>query len=576
MAGVYMDNVIRKSIRLLVFATLALCVFGADGFAQLSPGDLHATHESLEGLKNCEKCHEAGNKITGQRCLECHTLLRSRIDKGRGLHAGEGFRECVSCHVEHLGRDGELVWWKDGREKFDHTLTGYNLSGKHATLDCRKCHTEKNVVDAGPLAATGKNLERTYLGLSPDCLNCHTDEHRGLMAKDCSKCHNFEKWKPAPKFDHDIAKYKLTGRHVNTPCEKCHTLVVDNRNIDDPDYLKFAGVKYSACIDCHEVYHKSGFDRDCSKCHSPAGWHEVNRAKFNHTDTRYQLAGKHMDVKCDKCHAPGKPMNGLKFALCTDCHNDYHRGQFAGRQSKGECAECHSVNGFSPALFGIDIHNKTDYPLTGSHLAIPCLACHSNKKYDDGSSGPVFVFKSTRCLACHKDPHKGELNKFVSVSGCEGCHSVDGWMNVAFDHDSTGFKLEGRHKAAMCRKCHQTINGNDILGELTFKGRSGICSGCHEDKHRRQFAVLSNEDNTELTDCGRCHNSANWKPDKFDHNIASSFKLEGSHVKTPCGGCHKEVAKNEISYILYKPIDPTCQNCHGQAKKAQQKGALDE
>ena len=99
--------------------TLALAIPGW-GFAQLSPGDLARPHAQLEGLKNCTKCHETGEQITGKNCLSCHTLLSERIDAGKGLHAGPDHKDCVRCHSDHHGREFEIVFWKEGPYNFDH------------------------------------------------------------------------------------------------------------------------------------------------------------------------------------------------------------------------------------------------------------------------------------------------------------------------------------------------------------------------------------------------------------------------------------------------------------------------
>ena len=33
--------------------------------ALISPGELHKTHAQLEGIRNCEKCHESGARVSG-------------------------------------------------------------------------------------------------------------------------------------------------------------------------------------------------------------------------------------------------------------------------------------------------------------------------------------------------------------------------------------------------------------------------------------------------------------------------------------------------------------------------------
>lgn len=549
--------------RLVCFIIALLFMPSGNLSAQLSPGELHQSHADLEGLKNCGKCHDTGNKVTGRRCLECHILLGKRIESKTGLHANEGFDDCTACHVEHLGRNGELVWWNGGIENFDHSQTKFGLVGKHKGLECRKCHNRKNITDQEALDSKSSNPDRTFLGLSRTCKGCHADEHRGQTPSDCLKCHDMDGWKPAPAFDHRNTNFPLTGKHLNINCDKCHNTVTDNISSDNPDFLKFTGIKHDNCLDCHRDIHNGKFKQSCESCHNTSGWRGISGTDFDHGKTAFQLEGRHAKVACEKCHPPGKPLAGLKYSLCTECHPDYHRGQFARRESGGECKECHTVDGFTPAIFGIDSHNKTDYPLSGAHLAIPCVECHPKIEID-GSPTIKFSYESTRCIDCHKDPHKGAVDKYLDSGGCELCHKVDGWKYSQFDHEKTGFSLSGRHTEISCLVCHKSPDGGPTVERIRFVGPGRQCPDCHQDTHMGQFEdiVRLENENRKMTDCGRCHTPSRWKADKFSHDSNSSFKLEGAHAKTPCAGCHKSVVVNEKSYILYKPIEHLCSSCH--------------
>ena len=146
---------------------------------------------------------------------------------GPGLHADEKFADCVVCHNEHHGRDYELVFWPEGQDNFKHDGLGYQLTGAHLKLKCRQCHDVKHVLDPGQLREWNKEFARTWLGLDRDCLSCHRDPHAGVLTggplqKTCTSCHDTEKWKPVPKFDHDTADFPLTGKHLQVACAKCH------------------------------------------------------------------------------------------------------------------------------------------------------------------------------------------------------------------------------------------------------------------------------------------------------------------------------------------------------------------
>ncbi len=556
---------------LLIFWILGV----APAWAQLSPGDLHQSHADLEGLENCTKCHLTGKKISPENCLACHKLLKERIDANRGLHANPEYRDCVKCHVDHHGRDFDLIYWEGGQENFDHRLTGYPLEGAHTQPRCRDCHKPDFISEKEKLVAQKKELKRTFLGLKQACLNCHVDEHRGQLDKDCLSCHQMEDWKPAAKFDHDKTRFPLTGKHSGVDCQKCHKTIRDNRFPDNPTYVKFTGIRFAECSSCHRDVHEGRFGNRCSKCHVTGGWEQVKAANFDHSKTRFPLKGKHQQVKCESCHKPGRPYKGLKFAACRDCHQDYHKGQFAHRPSRGACEECHTERGFSPSTFTQADHQKTDFPLKGAHLAVPCIACHTGEAGGKLSVMPAhgytrqpinrFQFASIRCRTCHEDPHRGQVDRFVKAGGCESCHRVDTWKTVKFDHSQTQFALTGRHRNVACNDCHKPVAGGKSPGHLQFQNLDRECRACHKDVHQRQFdkPVVRKGKTEFVTDCSRCHTPNNWEPTRFNHDRDSRFPLEGAHENVPCQECHKPVRRGGVTFTLFTPVDGKCSSCHG-------------
>lgn len=116
-----------------------------------------------------------------------------------------------------------------------------------------------------------KNLNRTMLGLSQECLSCHTGEHRAQLGADCLKCHAMNGWKPANKFDHARANYRLTGKHRQVECLKCHPQVTDHKFADDPSFSNYKSIKFAACTDCHRDEHNNQFGQKCESCHSTTG-----------------------------------------------------------------------------------------------------------------------------------------------------------------------------------------------------------------------------------------------------------------------------------------------------------------
>jgi hypothetical protein len=563
--GEFMNNKVRLIASLLFVAIIF--VFFERAWGQLSPGELSNAHAALEGLKNCDNCHDSQKQISADKCLACHAVLKKRILAGRGLHAHADYQKCENCHVEHQGLNYRLIYWKEGRENFDHAQTGYRLKGKHLGLDCIKCHNAEHIVEKSDLIKENIKLDKTFLGLASDCRSCHRDEHRGQLSADCLSCHNMSGWKPAESFDHNKTTFPLKGKHDQVQCQKCHKLEVDNKYADDIDYFKFTNIAHANCTDCHQDTHNGRLGQTCQNCHNPDGWRIVNNAQFDHSKTNFPLLGKHANALCEKCHLPGKPLKELKFANCTDCHQDYHQGQFAGRENRGACEECHTVNGYIPVKFTIAQHGLTKYPLEGSHLAVPCNLCHKKIKLGNTIT-PRFKFESTKCVDCHKDPHKGQLDKYITGGGCQSCHNQKAWANISFDHNQTKFPLAGNHAKIACGKCHGIINQGSANQYRQFIGLTVNCQDCHKDIHRGQFALSSakNDKSEKNVDCGKCHTPSDWHPEKFDHNRDAAFKLDGAHQLVACAQCHKSVGQIGQKFVLYKPIVTACKNCHGIQK----------
>jgi hypothetical protein len=515
---------------------LGLALYARQTAAQISPGELSAPHAKVEGSQNCLKCHDPRKGVSPEKCLECHPALRGRIQAGQGLHARAEYRPCETCHVEHHGRDVDLVWWGDkGRESFDHQLTGYPLEGKHASLQCASCHSPR--------------LGASYLGLKRTCTPCHADPHRGQFGSStCESCHGQQAWKPA-RFDHSQTAYPLTGLHAAVACDKCHPSVKGPGG----ESRKFKGIAFDSCARCHRDAHQGKLGVNCTQCHSTAGWRRYDAKAFDHSRTAYPLAGRHAAVACGKCHLPGRPMR-FKHDQCSDCHADTHRGQLARRADKGRCDVCHTVEAFSPARYGPEEHKTSAYPLAGAHLAVPCDACHRR----DARKVMRLRFATTRCVDCHKDPHKGELDRYAPKAGCESCHKVDSWRAVTFDHSRTHFALTGGHLKAACSACHKKPESGPEAGRMKLAGLPLSCAGCHRDVHARQLA-----DAKGVTACERCHETESWKAARFAHDRDSTYPLQGAHARVACGGCHKAEGSGSARFVRYKPLGKDCKDCHG-------------
>jgi hypothetical protein len=552
-----------KSIRALhlLLPLLCLLLLGVPSSAQISPGPLSKAHESLTGTSQCNSCHLFGAKTPTYKCLECHKEIARTLNEKRGYHSSlqmqtpQG-KDCVRCHLEHNGKDFNLIHWEAPIKKFDHRLTGYILDGKHAVVDCQKCHTPANISAAQRNLIQRKDLSKTYMGLSPNCVACHVDYHKGQLGTDCAACHNTSDWKAAKHFDHSKTRYPLTGMHIQVACEKCH-------KPDTPGgAARFKDMKFGACLDCHVDPHRGQFKESCEHCHTTSGWKKIaSNFEFDHSKTKYPLEGKHASVACISCHLGGDFKKRIAFALCMDCHKpDPHSGQFASRPKKGECAECHNVDGWKPSLFGVKEHATSKYSLEGKHITVECAKCHI-----PAGKQTVYKVKFAACLDCHKDAHDNQFAAKPYENRCEECHTVADFHRSIYSlakHQKSAFPLTGGHAAVPCAECHKIGLAGRTDKILPFRFPDRTCTACHKDPHHGEFKARQEKrrPNGTMFGCEACHNTRSWTDvNGFDHS-KTEFPLRGGHRTVTCGACHKAPAGQ--SQVQFKGTTKICENCH--------------
>lgn len=522
----------------LVFAAVFLLTSALR--AQLSPGKLSAAHSHLEGLSNCTKCHVLGDKVSHDKCLDCHKEIKVRVIAGKGYHSSAEVKakECSKCHSDHHGVDFKMIRFEP--EKFNHTLTGYKLEGAHSKKKCADCHKSDFIADAKI-----RQKKTTYLGLSTQCVACHEDVHLKTLGTNCNDCHTSTAFKPASLFNHDKAAYKLQGSHAQVACEKCHKIEIRNGK----NFQEFKGLQYKSCTNCHTDPHQNKFGQACTDCHTVQSFKAVKTLDgFDHSRTNFKLVDKHQAVKCKDCHK-GSYTNPLKHKNCSDCHTDYHKQEFRKNNVGPDCSECHSTKGFVGSSYTLQKHQLSAFPLKGAHEATPCFACH--KKTDRWTFRNI----GTQCVDCHTDVHDTFIDKkYYQGKSCENCHTSHAWATVQFDHAATKFELTGAHQNQSCRSCHfkPLAEGKS---QQVFSSLTGACSECHADNHAKQFDQDGN------TDCAKCHSTSAWPIPGFDHN-STNFKLDGKHAKVPCNKCHTTVTSVPKPYVLYKLNKSKCEDCH--------------
>lgn len=519
--------------------TCVICMTGCRMSTPISPGELVTAHAGLEGTANCTKCHTLRNKVTENKCLECHEQINQLITSQRGYHASEEVQQkkCFDCHSDHHGRDFEIIHFDT--TAFEHALTGYLLEGRHGDLSCIACHKREFIKDTALLSNSG-----TYLGLATSCLNCHDDPHRGTLSADCAGCHDQYSFSPASGFDHNNADFLLLGAHAAVECEKCHRTTMG----EGTGFQQFTGLDFENCTPCHADVHQGKLGADCAACHIETSFMEIqNRETFNHDLTGYRLEGRHQQVDCYGCHHDNCT-DPLSHGICSDCHADYHKGEFTQGRSRRDCVECHQVQGFKPSTYTLDDHQASAFPLTGAHQEAACYSCHMQ------NNDLKFINIGKDCKQCHTDIHESHISaEYYPEKNCRSCHTTETWAQVTFDHTSTGFALTGGHAVPSCRECH--FGSSTGHSGQQFASLDQDCLQCHADIHFGQFASGGS------SDCLRCHTFENWVASEFDHDN-TNFRLDGKHKGVACLACHVEVRQENRTFIKYKIESYRCEDCH--------------
>jgi len=504
----------------------------------LSPGELTKAHAGLEGIANCEKCHERGQRISAQKCLSCHKPVADRIARRLGVHR-DVKGDCVSCHVEHHGADGELRPFDQA--KFDHAgVAGFPLDGRHAVL-------------AGKCAACHKT--RSFLAVAASCQSCHKDAHNGKLGAACASCHTtrvaFKDVIAGGRFDHSKTAFPLMGAHASVTCTSCHVNGA------------YRGLSFSSCTSCHKDPHQPTFGPVCTTCHTTNAWRTT---KIDHARTAFPLVGRHATVACASCHKQNAMTVKPRSNTCAACHVDVHRGTF-----KQDCKSCHNESSFAKAPFD---HGQTKFPLDGKHAPVACAACHKTMTLAAKSAARrVADFRGlgTTCVSCHTDVHKGELG-----ATCESCHTSSSFGVTSYRHVRFPDFFGGQHASVTCDRCHIGSDATPVASRtgaartvaaipaprpavlnVRFKTTSTTCVACHKDVHLGQVG----------RECQSCHNvqHAKFGVTGFSHT-ATLFPLTGKHTKVECGLCHKPTTgvfpAGTGTAVRLKGVAVECRACH--------------
>ena len=425
-----------------------------------------------------------------------------------------GDKLAIDCSACHNSQDWTV---KIDNISFNHSKTSFALIGQHSKQNCRKCH-----------------IDLIFSNAKSTCASCHIDVHQLTVGQDCERCHAPRSWilVNVPEI-HQKSRFPLTGQHEKVDCYQCHK---------SANLLRYDPMG-TQCVDCHitqfsattQPSHVTAtFPTDCFMCHTVSGWQQT---KFDHNVT-FPLTGSHSNVACASCHTNG--YTGGTPTTCNACHAANYTASTNPNHTSAkfstDCKTCHTPTAWAPSSFNHT--TATTFPLTGSHIGVTCISCHSK-----GYAGIP-----TDCVSCHQTDFNATTAP-AHVAGkfptdCKLCHTTTLWTTATFNHNTTTvFPLIGAHTTVACATCHT----NGYTG-----GTPTECVGCHLTNFNASVSpnhVLAKFP----TDCKICHTTTAWIPNSFNHNTATTFPLTGSHIGVDCINCHS------TGYI---GISTACVSCH--------------
>jgi hypothetical protein len=197
----------------------------------------------------CITCHPGGRFAgTPTACYSCHQA--DYTGTTNPSHTAAGFATtCVDCH------SSTAISWS---ASYDHSGTGFALTGAHRTVACLNCHAGNR-----------------FAGTSADCYSCHQQDYSSTsnpvhtpasFPTTCVTCHTTAAWSPST-FNH-TNYFPISSGSTHRPgrwnaCSDCHTnptnfavftcLTCHTQTRMDAAHSGRTGYQYvsSACYSCH-------------------------------------------------------------------------------------------------------------------------------------------------------------------------------------------------------------------------------------------------------------------------------------------------------------------------------------
>ena len=314
---------------------------------------------------------------------------------------------------------------------FDHSNTGFPLTGVHAATACETCHV------AGVFKGTAKT-----------CDGCHalgkrivaTPKSTSHLVTDapCDSCHFNSYTFLGARFNHGSA---LPGQ-----CVTCHNNRITTGR--PASHNNGGPMQTRSCDDCHRTYAfvPASFDHPrfgvaigggtCKSagCHIPGTGNRYTTAtatapvSHSYTDTSSK--------SCDVCHVSFVSWTTTMHepggvSPCANCHNNSAaQGTPAGHVAVGtnDCSACHTSTVTWLGALGAMPSNHI--PMTLWTNGATCTSCHPAGLTQGNAVLHTYVVQSP-CTACHLSPApylsaviQTKSSGHTNGKDCTGCHAL--------------------------------------------------------------------------------------------------------------------------------------------------------
>ena len=221
---------------------------------------------------DCDACHTgaAAGQFQGlsTQCYSCHAQDFQSVTTPNHV-ASQFSTNCQTCH--------NVNTWLNAT--FNHSLTGFPLTGAHVTVACASCHVNNNY------NLTAANTACSACHLADFQSTTNPNSRQGGFSTTCQTVPQHHCLDHAT-FDHNATGFPLTGAHVTVACTSCHV----NNNYN----LTAANAACSAC-------HMTDFQRTTNPNHVQSDFpHDLPDLPQHHSVDGRHVRPQHHGLPADR------------------------------------------------------------------------------------------------------------------------------------------------------------------------------------------------------------------------------------------------------------------------------------